>query len=75
MNPLFDPCDTDCILDPFAEADEDTGETKQSQNYIHIRIQRKLWISFGGSSAIHSSQDGVANQDLSTQQNGMVVRH
>ena len=26
--------------DPFAEADEDTGETKQSQNYIHIRIQR-----------------------------------
>jgi len=27
-------------LDPFAEADEDTGETKQSQNYIHIRIQR-----------------------------------
>ena len=29
------------ITDPFAEADEDTGETKQSQNYIHIRIQRK----------------------------------
>ena len=29
------------IIDPFAEADEDTGETKQSQNYIHIRIQRK----------------------------------
>lgn len=28
--------------DPFAEADEDTGETKQSQNYIHIRIQRTL---------------------------------
>lgn len=28
------------FLDPFAEADEDTGETKQSQNYIHIRIQR-----------------------------------
>lgn len=28
-------------LDPFAEADEDTGETKQTQNYIHIRIQRK----------------------------------
>jgi translation initiation factor 1 len=28
------------ITDPFAEADEDTGETKQSQNYIHIRIQR-----------------------------------
>lgn len=28
------------LLDPFAEADEDTGETKQSQNYIHIRIQR-----------------------------------
>ena len=28
--------------DPFAEADEDTGETKQSQNYIHIRIQREF---------------------------------
>ena len=28
------------LTDPFAEADEDTGETKQSQNYIHIRIQR-----------------------------------
>ena len=28
------------MTDPFAEADEDTGETKQSQNYIHIRIQR-----------------------------------
>lgn len=33
----------DCSMnaDPFAEADEDTGETKQSQNYIHIRIQRR----------------------------------
>ncbi|KAL9122739.1 MAG: hypothetical protein Q9187_000700 [Circinaria calcarea] len=28
-------------IDPFAEADEDTGETKQSQNYIHIRIQQR----------------------------------
>ncbi|WEW57512.1 Eukaryotic translation initiation factor eIF-1 [Emydomyces testavorans] len=27
--------------DPFAEADEDTGDTKQSQNYIHIRIQQR----------------------------------
>ena len=26
-------------FDPFAEAD-DEGETKQSQNYIHLRIQR-----------------------------------
>jgi hypothetical protein len=33
------------LIDPFAEADEDTGETKQSQNYIHIRIQRKFIIS------------------------------
>ena len=31
-----------CYTDPFAEADEDTGETKQSQNYIHIRIQREF---------------------------------
>ncbi|KAI9776030.1 MAG: Eukaryotic translation initiation factor eIF-1 [Geoglossum umbratile] len=29
------------MADPFAEADEDTGETKQSQNYIHIRIQQR----------------------------------
>ncbi|KAF2653974.1 SUI1-domain-containing protein [Lophiostoma macrostomum CBS 122681] len=29
------------LADPFAEADEDTGETKQSQNYIHIRIQQR----------------------------------
>ncbi|KAM3441611.1 hypothetical protein NHJ13734_002756 [Beauveria thailandica] len=27
--------------DPFAEADEDTGEVKQTQNYIHIRIQQR----------------------------------
>ncbi|KAF6827052.1 translation initiation factor [Colletotrichum musicola] len=26
--------------DPFAEADEDTGETKQA-HYIHIRIQQR----------------------------------
>ncbi|KAL4885016.1 translation initiation factor SUI1 [Aspergillus karnatakaensis] len=29
------------VVHPFAEADEDTGETKQSQNYIHIRIQQR----------------------------------
>ncbi|KAK9791021.1 putative Eukaryotic translation initiation factor eIF-1 [Seiridium cardinale] len=28
-------------IDPFAEADEDTGETKQASNYIHIRIQQR----------------------------------
>ncbi len=33
------------VADPFAEADEETGETKQSQNYIHIRIQRTLLSS------------------------------
>lgn len=28
-------------FDPFAEADEDTGQVKQAQqDYIHIRIQR-----------------------------------
>ncbi|MCJ1332994.1 Eukaryotic translation initiation factor eIF-1 [Thelotrema lepadinum] len=26
---------------PFADADEETGETNQSQNYIHIRIQQR----------------------------------
>jgi hypothetical protein len=35
-----------CHTDPFAEADEDTGETKQSQNYIHIRIQREFAFQF-----------------------------
>ncbi|OHE95881.1 eukaryotic translation initiation factor eIF-1 [Colletotrichum orchidophilum] len=41
--PIFHHQNTDYIraLDPFAEADEDTGETKQSQNYIHIRIQQR----------------------------------
>jgi hypothetical protein len=30
-------------FDPFAEADDTGGETKTSQqNYIHIRIQRKI---------------------------------
>ncbi|KAF4510150.1 translation initiation factor SUI1 domain-containing protein [Hirsutella rhossiliensis] len=29
------------VSDPFADADEDTGETKQAQNYIHIRIQQR----------------------------------
>ncbi|KMU80667.1 hypothetical protein CISG_08656 [Coccidioides immitis RMSCC 3703] len=29
------------VSHPFAEADEDTGDTKQSQNYIHIRIQQR----------------------------------
>jgi hypothetical protein len=40
------------MIDPFAEADEDTGERKQAQNYIHIRIQRTYTLShstlFGG---------------------------
>jgi translation initiation factor 1 len=27
--------------DPFAEADEDTGQTKKTQEYIHIRIQQR----------------------------------
>lgn len=32
-------------FDPFAEADEGTGEksSAQSQDYIHIRIQRTLF--------------------------------
>ncbi len=34
-------------FDPFAEADEGTGEksSAQSQDYIHIRIQRTSLIS------------------------------
>ncbi|GAB1312146.1 Eukaryotic translation initiation factor eIF-1 [Madurella fahalii] len=27
--------------DPFAEADEDSGQTTQTQEYIHIRIQQR----------------------------------
>ncbi|KAH6688872.1 translation initiation factor SUI1 [Plectosphaerella plurivora] len=27
--------------DPFAEADEDTGKTQKTQDYIHIRIQQR----------------------------------
>jgi len=26
-------------FDPFAEADDDTGDTKKVENHIHIRIQ------------------------------------
>ncbi|KAL2172597.1 hypothetical protein VTG60DRAFT_4716 [Thermothelomyces hinnuleus] len=29
------------IRDPFAEADEDSGQTVQTQEYIHIRIQQR----------------------------------
>jgi hypothetical protein len=33
-------------FDPFAEADEDTGQVKQNQqDYIHIRIQRKFVVA------------------------------
>ncbi|KAF4624817.1 hypothetical protein G7Y89_g13354 [Cudoniella acicularis] len=39
--PMFLPPPTVPGSDPFAEADEGTGETKQSQSYIHIRIQHK----------------------------------
>ena len=45
--------DLTCDTDPFAEADADTGETKQSQNYIHIRIQRECTPSSQPSPHIH----------------------
>jgi hypothetical protein len=32
--------DSNAATDPFAEADEDSGQTTQTQEYIHIRIQR-----------------------------------
>lgn len=48
--------------DPFAEADEDTGETKQSQNYIHIRIQREFRVSSLTSSTLRGEvEPGCAN--------------
>ncbi|KAM5511234.1 translation initiation factor [Fusarium oxysporum f. sp. phaseoli] len=42
---------TIATLDPFAEADEDTGETKQTQNYIHIRIQRGIVFAYNANMA------------------------
>jgi hypothetical protein len=36
------------LVDPFAEADEDTGQVQQSQQYIHIRIQRMFQSSNPG---------------------------
>ncbi len=42
------------ITDPFAEADEDTGETKLTQNYIHIRIQRKRILVLTSTLSQHS---------------------
>lgn len=32
------------ITDPFAEADDDTGDTKKVENHIHIRIQRRYFF-------------------------------
>lgn len=31
------------FIDPFAEADEDTGEQSKAPDYIHIRIQRMFF--------------------------------
>jgi translation initiation factor 1 len=33
--------DSIACIDPFAEADEDSGQTTQTQEYIHIRIQQR----------------------------------
>ncbi len=46
-------------IDPFAEADEDTGETKQAQNYIHIRIQRTLPSNETHNPRFHHSLDDL----------------
>ena len=56
------------IIDPFAEADEDTGETKQSQNYIHIRIQRTYLID-----SVDCLQRACTDKPTLSQ-NAMVVR-
>ena len=61
--------DTNASTDPFAEADEDTGETKQSQNYIHIRIQRKLPTSRYPASSADTCPNFYGIQ------NAMVARH
>ena len=34
------------FTDPFAEADEDSGQTTQTQEYIHIRIQRTFFSAY-----------------------------
>lgn len=51
------------LLDPFAEADADPGETKQSQNYIHIRIQRE-------SSQTTAQYFAASTDKLFTERNG-----
>ena len=58
------------ITDPFAEADEDTGETKQSQNYIHIRIQRTCIPSCLLAAVSFADLDGTMLTDYSTERNG-----
>ncbi|KAI6775168.1 hypothetical protein HG530_001926 [Fusarium avenaceum] len=55
--------------DPFAEADEDTGETKQTQNYIHIRIQRllcdrdSLWLKAPGNTTLAYTIDTFSERN------------
>ncbi|GAB7362853.1 hypothetical protein MBLNU230_g3156t1 [Neophaeotheca triangularis] len=49
--------------DPFAEADDDTGESKQQANYIHIRIQH--WNS---PEATHTQQ--LPDIDDAAERNG-----
>lgn len=46
MIPRGHGTDPHLVADPFAEADETPGESKQAQNYIHIRIQRTLYLPF-----------------------------
>lgn len=53
--------DTSLPTDPFAEADEETGETKQSQNYIHIRIQR-MSLPFPGPLLVIWKSSGIGKQ-------------
>lgn len=62
-------------IDPFAEADEDTGETKQSQNYIHIRIQRKSFLELSQlHSLAHNATFEISLLTLIHSQSAMVVR-
>jgi len=50
--------------DPFAEADEDTGEIKQSNqsSYIHIRIQRTSSSLFPHILTALAASDGLVTQ-------------
>jgi translation initiation factor 1 (eIF-1/SUI1) len=56
------------VVDPFAEADEDTGQVQQSQQYIHIRIQRMFKSLLPGKRILISYLERNGRKTLTTVQ-------